>query len=770
MVSTKRMHHLGTSSYNSCVSGKDDEDEVFVGPVGHKEKCVAVNIEISNPQESKESSPSPELLNWSPLAGEKFVEIFKEAHMLALQLENSSKHCAEKSKPPEKNENLFVEKFVAESKSKLKIFQLGCESYRSPAAAKRETFIIRQTPTHQLPPSLQQCVEIKVPAVNPNDSNKTLTPDASPVNQTVEKALEIVPTHKQNTNTDISISQKRISSAGVKKLPVKSQTGKTTLPGKIMEKPKPGFKGSPRRRHPSSAGSLEDLHSDNNTSITSDISDSSFNSSSLGLGKRTLPLPSKTGFGKPSGLRHPGTVNSAGRPVRKNTSSSSSSSINSSFNSSLSISPTATAGKVTAYLSTSLNSSSSSKMYASCSSNNRLNSSKTLANPASSLQSGNSSNGSHRFYKSASTGKLPQSGNVGGSTVGPISHHQTPAKKDVPRISSATRTQKVPQMNKAGGAAKVNSCPKPKTSTGPTPTAQLKANRLSGVPSAEASSAQKIMPPKRILPGATVGSGVAASTPVKTANKAPPTPSFSGKSICATFSGKRTSTLPASLNRLSGIGTAASKTMLRSSSSPHLTSNLSGIRMSSKKSSASSKQIPPKAQVELSPHKTSEEELSPPLVPCSLDFSFDDRSQASQNEISKKPEGVPPLPLVPELETDVVKPHISKEDMTQGTAEQFLQSKPCSVDSSVEKITGQVLQDKVNLQTMEMDKTEVLLIDLDLGSQNIRDKPLIDLYKTPEKKDAHLKSAGQLIDLSSPLIRLSPEDKENVVDSPLLLL
>ncbi|XP_014388650.1 PREDICTED: G2 and S phase-expressed protein 1 [Myotis brandtii] len=75
----------------SSLSANED-DEVFFGPVGHKERCVAANLELgrpgpSPPQPPSSASESP--FRWSPLAGEKFVEVYKEARLLALQIESS---------------------------------------------------------------------------------------------------------------------------------------------------------------------------------------------------------------------------------------------------------------------------------------------------------------------------------------------------------------------------------------------------------------------------------------------------------------------------------------------------------------------------------------------------------------------------------------------------------------------------------------------------------------------------------------------------------
>ncbi|KAF1594582.1 G2 and S phase-expressed protein 1, partial [Eudyptes moseleyi] len=132
-----------------------NEDEVFVGPLGHKEKCIAVNIEAKKSAEKKSAPASDDKLMWSPLTGEKFVEIFKEAHLLALQIETGSKNEQTKISQSEERENKIIEKFVEDSKSKLKI--LGNQNIeKSPRAVKRETYCVWDSPACQLPPCFQK--------------------------------------------------------------------------------------------------------------------------------------------------------------------------------------------------------------------------------------------------------------------------------------------------------------------------------------------------------------------------------------------------------------------------------------------------------------------------------------------------------------------------------------------------------------------------------------------------------------------------------------
>lgn len=118
--------------------------------MGHEERCIAASIEAK-----KCVSASDDKLLWSPLQGEKFVEIFKEAHLLALQIETGSKNKETKISQSEEQDNKIVETFVEDSKSKLKILRNKSIEI-TPRAIKRETFCVQDSPACQLPPCFQK--------------------------------------------------------------------------------------------------------------------------------------------------------------------------------------------------------------------------------------------------------------------------------------------------------------------------------------------------------------------------------------------------------------------------------------------------------------------------------------------------------------------------------------------------------------------------------------------------------------------------------------
>nr|XP_055109930.1 G2 and S phase-expressed protein 1 isoform X2 [Symphalangus syndactylus] len=128
-------------------SSANEDDEVFFGPVGHKERCIAASLELNNPVPEQPPLPASESpFAWSPLAGEKFVEVYKEAHLLALQIESSSRNQAAQAAKPEDPRSQGVERFIQESKSKINLFEKEKEMKKSPTSLKRETYYLSDSP------------------------------------------------------------------------------------------------------------------------------------------------------------------------------------------------------------------------------------------------------------------------------------------------------------------------------------------------------------------------------------------------------------------------------------------------------------------------------------------------------------------------------------------------------------------------------------------------------------------------------------------------
>lgn len=161
--------------------------------MGHKERCIAASIEAK-----KGVSASDDKLLWSPLQGEKFVEIFKEARLLALQIETGSKNKETKISQSEEQDNKVVETFVEDSKSKLKILRNKSIEI-TPRAIKRETFCVQDSPACQLPPCFQEVSH--EPVSDGQVHALPAPPDRSPVKICVSptKHASLPPTEEQKT-------------------------------------------------------------------------------------------------------------------------------------------------------------------------------------------------------------------------------------------------------------------------------------------------------------------------------------------------------------------------------------------------------------------------------------------------------------------------------------------------------------------------------------------------------------------------------------------
>lgn len=128
-------------------SSANEDDEVFFGPVGHKERCVAASLELNHHVPEEPLLPGSEgHFTWSPLTGEKFVEVYTEAHLLALQIESKSKNKAAQAARPEDLWSQSVERFIQESKLKINLFEKEMEMRKSPRSLKRETYYLSDSP------------------------------------------------------------------------------------------------------------------------------------------------------------------------------------------------------------------------------------------------------------------------------------------------------------------------------------------------------------------------------------------------------------------------------------------------------------------------------------------------------------------------------------------------------------------------------------------------------------------------------------------------
>ncbi|KAJ0069911.1 hypothetical protein NL108_016137 [Boleophthalmus pectinirostris] len=317
-------------------TGEDFEDEIFVGPVSHAERCISVNLASRLENHCVKSS-------WSPLSGDQLEAICEEAQKLADQLQ-SSEHAQSESENIDPNRAVLQKnEFVQDSKAKLSMLCDPPPTVLSPI--KRQTFCVQDSPMKHLPPAIQNRM---LKARSPKSSIGNIpsikpTGKAQLTQHLPSRATRSVASPVTRTQTKAGL-QARVSAVLPNRPTVPTATRSST---KSQDKPRlqpPTKLATSWRRSPNSSrnGSCEDLLSDS-ASVTSDISDSSLNSSCLG--KRTLAPPSKT-------LRTRSGVKLPSDSSRLRNTSSSSSSV-SSFNSSISLSPAnkATKGKLNSSLS-----------------------------------------------------------------------------------------------------------------------------------------------------------------------------------------------------------------------------------------------------------------------------------------------------------------------------------------------------------------------------------------------------------------------------------
>ncbi|KAK5901704.1 hypothetical protein CesoFtcFv8_007038 [Champsocephalus esox] len=322
--------------------GDEDEDEVFMGPVSHTERCVSVTVA------SRLENVGGVRGSWSPLSGDQLDAVCQEAHRLADQLQDRRPNqSANVAADVTADATSHGDEFVQDAEVKLGMLA-HIPSALSPI--KRETFCVRDSPMKQLPPAVQ-CRLLRGSSSNtPSSTQPSATRPASTTRHssvTLPSSSRPAATSRLATSTSMAGGKPQLrmglrgrAALGVV-LPSKPATPTTSCSSSKSQVEKTrlqpprqavgGWKRSPSSRPSSRAGSSEDLLSDS-ASVASDISDSSFNSSLQG--KRMLAPPPK--MRNMSGVKAPPLQRR--RVTERNNTSSSSSSV-SSFNSSISLSP-----------------------------------------------------------------------------------------------------------------------------------------------------------------------------------------------------------------------------------------------------------------------------------------------------------------------------------------------------------------------------------------------------------------------------------------------
>ncbi|XP_014818743.1 PREDICTED: G2 and S phase-expressed protein 1 isoform X2 [Calidris pugnax] len=574
-----------------------NEDEVFAGPMGHKEKCIAVNVEAKQNAEKKHVPSSDGDLTWSLLTNQQLLEICKEAHLLALQIQTGSKNEQTKVSQSEEQENNFIEKFVEDSKSKLKILK-NENIEKSPRSVKRETYCVKDQPACQLPP----CFQMESAKLLSDDKMCVLhtSPDRNPVKIHVSPTkMACLPlTQEQKTK------ERNTKATGKLLMAKPSSPGKSNL--LTFEKPKPGKQTSiSTKRDLSSMGTSEDLIS-GKSSATSDVFVSSVSGSSSAQDKKVLPPPIKPGLKKITHLKLPG-VSSGLKKKTISSSFSSVSTVNSSLNSSLPISPIGKNGKTRTSSKAGVNGSKLSS---------RTNT-VALARPTkvSSLQAANT----EKAKKQARSTGSPETPSVVSLDKPSASATSSEAVgSGIQRVSSVPDLQKLCQQNKGGSVTKESLCPKPRDRVLSVPNGQTQVPVKTGdTPSNK--SAPKAIPSLGLAYCGTLGSAMAVGTPVKASEDGIFQNScFPERSVFMTPATQKRSGLPTPVRCISGFPAVTPKTAPRSACSSHSASLHRTFSFSTKKTlTAGSKQTK-----ESKTETSSEDDISPPpVLPLALNFS-----------------------------------------------------------------------------------------------------------------------------------------------------
>ncbi|XP_058164923.1 G2 and S phase-expressed protein 1 isoform X1 [Dasypus novemcinctus] len=697
-------------------SSANEDDEVFFGPVGHKERCIATGLELNNQIPEEPRLPA----SWSPLTGEKFVEVYKEAHLLALQIESNSRNKAAKAPKPEEPWGQGMENFVLESQLKINLFKKENELKKSPNSLKRETYYLSASPL-----------------AGPLLSGSALLPASQP-------ALR-----GPGTQAELSEAQQPLLCAGPCGAAAEKKTGSKLQPPRASST---GGKAvhlaaeKPKKEIPVSSSRMKTLndkeaHKDvlpDKSRATLDAVSLPASESLLVQGKRPLPVPSKLGL-KKTLLKPPGC---AGNLARKPLSSGPAASTARGSGVSPATGKATVSGLVNIPAHSSRPLSESSKPSGLGPAVQRL-----------PLQSG-PVDASCKQTKAAAvperTGVQPEEPTTA------LPQPQTPEHR-APRLNSSSSVSKSSQLNKLGSIRRRDSCLNSKMKVMPTPTNQFKIPKFS-VGESPDNATPKLSRAQRPQSCCSV-ERVVHSTPVRRPS-GPAPPNFLS-SAGTPMSTKRGSALPTPASRrLSGLPFMTPNTRPRALGSPL---GMPARRLSSEPRKKSAVRTEPTKEsntnvVSRQSDLPSVPSISPPsVVPQALNFSPEKSdflflktitTEATLNEAKATEETSPNEALLVDIKLDQLTiapeaggaPHVD-----------FPLIDLCSTPEA----TGEQL---------------LLKPSVAWGSES---KPLIDLMiNTPDiNKNVASKpfqEVGQLIDLGSPLIQLSPEaDKENV-DSPLL--
>lgn len=222
------------------IKGDDGEDEVFLGPVTHKERCLSHGVE-TRMKDSVSSGPSlGEEPSWSPLHEENFEEICKEAHVLASHLERNITEPVAKDTTVDSSLPEDAERFEVDSSAKLGMFKPAVKL----SPIKRETFCVHDSPMKQLPPAIQKRLQksSNIAGVKPrlSTSSPVRTTDMQP--KLAPKRKSLVPSGRVLPSKPTAVANPRLSTGTRPALPSKirlpppSKVGHLSFPNHLKYK------------------------------------------------------------------------------------------------------------------------------------------------------------------------------------------------------------------------------------------------------------------------------------------------------------------------------------------------------------------------------------------------------------------------------------------------------------------------------------------------------------------------------------------------------
>ncbi|KAM7114539.1 G2 and S phase-expressed protein 1 isoform 1-T1 [Molossus nigricans] len=681
----------------SSVSANED-DEVFFGPVGHKERCIAASLELGSQRPAEPPSPAPgSPLRWSPVPGEQFVEVYKEARLLALRIESSRRsHAAPAAGPHDAVSQEDVERFIQESQLKMNLFEKENKTRKSPNSLKRETYYLSDSPLGApQPPSGQGLPSAPAQAGLARTPRPPLPARSLPV--------EPGPVHPPN----LAGTQKKVVS---KLLPPRapSARGKSTREAVEPMKEKPAS--------PSRMKILNEKESHRDVPhykprAAQDVTSLPALGSHLVQGKQSLPIPNKPGL-KKSLLKPPG----AGALARK---------------------PRAL-GPVCAAPAAGREKSSERPSIS-------ADSSRPPSNPSQAGQAGTTAVQPALQADPAAVCRPAQSPGLAVSTAeqpaAPTSpavvQPQTPARGG-PRLHAQPSSSLSSRLSRAGGSRR-DSFPNPKTRVMPAPASQFKTPKFpTGDP--PDSATPRFSRAQRPQSCASAGRAI-HSTPARRS---------SGPASRTPLSTRRVSALPTPAGRrLSGLPLLTPTTVPRTLPSPLC---VSAQRLSSEPRGVRAVRAGPGSSRQAAPQ----------------------RSGASSDGRFSPPEAVPRALCFSPEESDVTVSESVTAELARGEAQPLEELAPG------EAVLVDIRLDQLHLapKAASSPRADAPLIDFCSTPEadvalRADSRPLIDLLVNTPDTDRNtgskpLPEVGQLIDLCSPLIQLSPEANKENVDSPLL--